>query len=86
MDNCALPPDRKGYCLWNPPTTNYNEGRSNQCSVVRSNLIVVSHALHNVANTYTNVINAISTFVETTLPNNIIKNHTILNRYSIKHE
>ena len=48
------------------------------------NLIFGSHALHNVAKVYVNVVNDIVTFVEPTPPTNIITNETILTRYIIK--
>ena len=50
----------------------------------RNNLIFGSHALHNIAKAYVNVINYITTFVEPNLPTNIITNETILTQYSIK--
>ena len=49
-----------------------------------NNLIVGYHALHNVAKDYVNVVNYIAIFVEPTSQTNIIKNKTILTRYSIK--
>ena len=49
-----------------------------------SNLIVGFHALHIVAKSYVNIVNAIVAFVEPTPPTNIIKNKTILTKYSIK--
>ena len=49
--------------------------------MVLKNLIIVSHALHNVAKAYFNVINSTSAFVEHTPPTNIITNDTILNQY-----
>ena len=70
--------------LWNPRTINYNHGRSNCQSIVCSNTIVGYHALHNVANAYVNVVNAITTFVEPTPPTNITTNETILTQYIIK--
>ena len=53
--------------------------------MVCNNLNVGSHALNSVARAYFNVINDISTFVETNPPTNIIKNKTILKQYIIKH-
>ena len=47
------------------------------------NLIVGFHAIKSVANDYVNVVNAIATFFEPTLPTNIIKNKTILTQSSI---
>ena len=47
--NKVLPPKQKVCRLHNPPTINYNDGRSNRRSMVWSNLIVGSHALHSVA-------------------------------------
>ena len=49
-----------------------------------SNLIVGSHAIDSVVKAYVNAANAISTFVETTPPTNIIRNDNILTHYSIK--
>ena len=46
--------------------------------MVRINLIVGSHALHNAEKSHVNVVNDIDTFVEPTPPTNIIKNETIL--------
>ena len=84
VENKVLPLEIKIFCLWNTPTINYNEGIANQSFMVYSNLIVGSHALHSVAKAYVNVVNAISTFVESTPPTNIITNGTILTQYSIK--
>ena len=47
-------------------------------------MIVGSHALHNVAKAYANVVNSIATFFEPTPQTNIITNDTILTQYSIK--
>ena len=52
--------------------------------MVWSNLIAGSHDLHIVEKAYVNVFNAIFTFVEPTLPTNIVTNETILTQYSIK--
>ena len=49
-----------------------------------SDLIVGSHALHNIIKAYVNAINAIPPFVEPTPPTNIITNETILAQYIIK--
>ena len=84
LENYALPPEQKIYCLRNPPTICYNYGRYNRCSKGWINLIVGARALHNVATTFVNVVNAIDTFVEPNPPTNIIKNETILTQYSIK--
>ena len=84
VDNEVLPPEQKGCHLFNPPTINYNDGRSNQQSMGWINLVGGHHAFHNVAKTYANIINAIATFVEPTPPTNIITNETFLTQYSIK--
>ena len=52
--------------------------------MVWNNLVFGSHALHNVANLYVNFVNDIATFVDPTPPTNLIKNDTILTKYSIK--
>ena len=52
--------------------------------MVWSNMIFVSHSLHNVAKAYANVVNSIATFVDPTPQTNIITNDTILTQYSIK--
>ena len=70
--------------LQNHPTIKYNDGRANWISMGWSNLIFVSHALHNVSKAYVNAVNSMSTFVEPTPPTNIIKYETILTQYSIK--
>ena len=49
-----------------------------------SNQIVGARSLHNVSKSYVNVINTITTFVETTPPTNNIKNENVLTQYSIK--
>ena len=63
MNSNALPPERKGYCLRNPPTVNYNEEISNGRSMEWINLIVCARALHNFSKAYVNVINATTTFL-----------------------
>ena len=78
MDNEALPTDQKVYFLRNPPTINYNDGIANRRSMGWNNLIVGSHALHNGAKACVNVTNAIANYFETSLPNNIVTNYTIL--------
>ena len=52
--------------------------------MVCNNLIVGSHALHNVTKATVNILNDISTFVDPNTPTNIITNDTILNQYIIK--
>ena len=84
VDNDDLNPDRKGCCLRNPTTINYNDGRANWWSMVWSNLIVGSYDLYNVSKAYANIFNAIITFVAPTPPTNIIINETILTQYNIK--
>ena len=64
----------KGYCLWNHPTIEYNDGKANRFSMGWINLVVGSPALHNVTKYYVNVVNEISTFVEPTPPTNLITN------------
>ena len=49
-----------------------------------NNLIVGSNEIHSVAKAYVNVVNAITSFVKPTPPNNIITNKTILTQYIIK--
>ena len=68
--NEVLPPELKVYLLRNPPTINYNYWIDNRRSMGRNNLIFGSHALHNIAKAYVNVINYITTFVEPNLPTN----------------
>ena len=58
----ALPPEKKVYCLRNPPNINYNNEISNQRSMGLSNLVVGVRDLHNAAMSYVNVVNAIATF------------------------
>ena len=48
-----------------------------------NNLVVVSHALHNVVKAYVSVVKYIATFVDPTPPTNIIENETTLKQYSI---
>ena len=48
------------------------------------NLIIGSHALHNVTKAYVNVINFIATFDEPNPPTNITTNDTFLKKYRIK--
>ena len=62
-ENDALPPQKKGYHLRNPPTINYNYGESNWCYMGWSNLFFCYHTLHNVVKAYFNIANAISAFV-----------------------
>ena len=80
----ALPTERKGYRLSNSPTTNYNDERDNQSSMIWTNLIVGDRANRNVAKAYVNAVNAIATFVCPTPSTNIITNYTIRTQYSIK--
>ena len=49
-----------------------------------NNLIVGSNELHSVEKSYIKVVNAVASFVETTLPTNTMTNKTILTQYSIK--
>ena len=77
----VLPPEQKGYSIRNPRNTNYINKRVTRWSMGWKILIVVSNELHSVVKSYSNVVNAISTFVEPTPPTNIIKNDTILNQY-----
>ena len=86
VDNDDLPPELRGYCLWNIPTINYNYGRSNWRYMGWRKLIVDSYTFHNFAKAYTNIFNAITTFFEHTTPTNIITNETILSKYSTKQE
>ena len=72
VENDVLPPERKWYNLSNIPTINYNDGRSNWRSIGWSNLIVGSHAPHNITKDYVKNFNSIATFVEPTPPTNII--------------
>ena len=74
MDNDSLTPEWKVYFLWNPPTINYNDGRTNRRSMWWINPIVGSHAPHNVYKAQVNVGNAIITFFEPNSPKNIIIN------------
>ena len=74
VDNEFSTPNLKVYCLHNPPTINYNYGRSNCFSMVWNNLIVFYHALSNVVKACVNVVSAIATFADPTPPTNIIKN------------
>ena len=48
------------------------------------NLIVVSHALHNVVKAYVNYVTSIATFLKPTPPTNIITNYTILTHCTFK--
>ena len=50
------------------------------------NLIISSHTLHSAAKAYVNVVNSISTSVESNPSTNIITNDTIFTHYSIKQE
>ena len=84
VDSEFLLPEQKVYHLYNPPIINYNDVRGNWISMVWSNLIVGSHALHNVAKDFVNVENAIATFFWPTPPTSIIINDTILIQYIIK--
>ena len=79
-----LPPERKWYILRNPPNVNYIDKRATRLSMGWNNLIVGSNEIHSVAKAYVNVVNAITSFVKTTPPTNIITNETILTQYSIK--
>ena len=74
----------KDISLRNTRTTNYHDGRENWRSMGWSNLIVGSHALHNIVKSYVNKVNTISIFVEPTTPSNIITNKTTLIQYNIK--
>ena len=84
MENEVLPPEKKGYCLRNPPTINYNDGRDNWRSMHWNKLIVGYHYIHNVTKDYVNVLNAIATFVYPTTSTSIITNETIPTQHSIK--
>ena len=84
LDNEVLPPDRKLYRQWNPPTIKYNGGKSNTRYMGWTNLIVGSHDLHNVVKAYVNMVNATITFFEPTPQTNIITHETRLKQYSIK--
>ena len=84
VENEFLPPEKKGYLLWNSPTINYIGGISNRRSMFWNNLIVVSHALCSVVKAYVNIVNSTTSFDDPTPPTNIITNYTILNQYSIK--
>ena len=78
VDNKVLPPERKGYILRNHPNVNYSDKRSTRLSMVWKNLIVSSNEIHSDAKAYVNVVNAITSFVKTTPPTNIINNEAIL--------
>ena len=84
VDNEVLPPEQKGYHLFNPTTIKYNGGRSNHQSMGWINLIYGHHAFHNIAKLYVKIINDVATFVEPTPPTNIITNETFLTNYIIK--
>ena len=56
------------------PTIKYNHERSNKRYMGWSNLVIGSHAIHNVAKAYANILNTISTFLGTNPPTDIIKN------------
>ena len=83
-DNEFLPNEQKGYRIQNTPTINCNYIGANWHSMSWINLIVNSHALHNVAGAYLNTVNDIATFVETTPQTNIITHEIILTQYIIK--
>ena len=84
VENEALPTYQKWYWLRDPHTINYNYRRSNLVFMVCNNLIVFSHALHNVTKANVNILNAIFIFVDPNTPTNIITNDTTLTQYIIK--
>ena len=83
VENKVLTPERKVYRLSKPPNANYSDKRATHISMGQNNLIVGSNELHSVEKSYINVVNAITSFVKTIPPKNIITNKTILTQYSI---
>ena len=84
VDNAFLSSEQEWYCLRNPTTIKYNNGRACWRFMGSRNLIIGSHALHNVTKAYVNVINFIATFDEPNPPTNITTNDTFLTKYRIK--
>ena len=78
INDDALPPDKKGHLLQNPPTISYNDEIEKIHSLGWENLIVGYRSLRNVDMAYVNVVSTMATLVELISPNNIITNDTIL--------